>query len=68
MDSLIAGEKEITPYIPYFLRDGNSITEQWTEVFDDKQGHTGVMTMLRFKNAKGKVSEPLMRYIIWDKK
>lgn len=66
MEGLIAGEAKITPHIPYFCREGNSIVKQWEEKFDDGHGHTGIMTMIQFKNAKGKISDPIMRYIKWD--
>lgn len=58
-------EVKVTPHIPYFCREGNVIVEQWEEAFDDGHGHTGVMTMLKYKDKKGKVSEPVMRYIKW---
>ena len=64
-ESISDDEVKVTPHIPYFCRDGNTIVRQWTEKFDDGHGHTGVMTMIQFKNAKGKVSDPIMRYIKW---
>lgn len=65
-ESISAGEVKVTPHIPYFCRDGNTVIRQWTEKFDDGHGHTGVMTMILFKNKKGVYPDPVMRYIKWD--
>lgn len=67
MEGLLAGEIEITPHIPYFCRGGNKIVKQWEENFDDGHGHTGVRIMIVYKDKNGKLSDPVMRYIKWDK-
>lgn len=46
------------PYQPIWARTGNTLIERWDESFSSGKNH-GIVTMVRFKNKKGKLIEAI---------
>lgn len=53
------GLAKITPHIPYYLADGNTLVKKWKEGFTDRLGNEAILTKVIFKSKdkKGKPSK-----------
>lgn len=52
-----------TPYKPIWTRPGNTLVDKWTEPFTSGPCR-GIVTMIRFKNKKGKLVE-VIGFVKW---
>jgi len=48
--------KKISPHIPYYLAEGNTVVRKWTEAFVDRLGNKATLTKIEYKTKpkKGK--------------
>lgn len=58
-------EDKIVPIIPYFCRDGNVIVEEWSAIEQYSPSLIAEIKYIRYKDRKGKVSDPVVRQVIW---
>ena len=54
----------IVPYIPFYMRDGNEVVDEWMESFCSGD-RSGMVTFIIYKNKKGKLSEPIVKRVQW---
>lgn len=57
--------KNIIPYIPFYMADGNTVTERWTEEFEGTWGQKATIYKLIYRNKKGKLSDPITYRVEW---
>ena len=55
----------ITPIIPFYASEGNSITSSWEERFFDRNNNEAILSVLTFKNKKGRISDPVVYRVTW---
>lgn len=55
----------IVSILPFFSTDGNTVIEKWKEEFVDRNGNRAVVSYLKFKNKKGKISDPVAYLVKW---
>lgn len=57
----------IIPILPFYSAEGCVVIERWNEDFVDRNGNKMVLSLLKFKNKKGKISEPVVYLVKWIK-
>ena len=59
------GVVKITPYIPYYMSDGNIVLRKWREPFVDRMGNKAELTWVQYrtKPKKGK-KEKIIEVVI----
>jgi hypothetical protein len=55
----------IIPILPFYSADGNVVVEKWEEEFTDRVGNQATVSYLKFKNKKGKISDPVVYLVKW---
>lgn len=59
-------KRPIIPILPFYSSEGNSVVDSWEEEFQDRNGNKAVVSVLTFKNKKGKISEPVVYKVKWS--
>lgn len=58
------GVAKITPHIPYYLADGNTLVKKWKEEYTDRLGNEATLTKVEFLTKKGKLNEAVVQ-VLW---
>ena len=58
------GVVKITPHIPYYLADGNTLVNKWKEEYTDRLGNEATLTKVEFLTKKGKLNEAVVQ-VLW---
>lgn len=56
---------KVTPYIPYYLAEGNVVQSKWKEPFVDRMGNKAILTKVEVLTKKQKLVEYTIQ-IRWE--